>query len=79
MVQTDAAPMCLNKSDKNKNLFFEITFFTVPGSNSFFETMFGNLNEIINPTTKNPALITKISFSSFAIPAATIPTNHPSA
>lgn len=79
MVHTDAAPTCLIKSDKNKNLFFEMIFFIVPGSRIFFETILGSLVETANPAKKNAALIKKISFSSFAIPAATIPTNQPSA
>ena len=39
----------------------------------------GNFNEIRNPIIKNPALIRKINFSSFAIPAAPIQASQPSA
>ena len=36
IVHTAAAPICLSNNDKNKNLFFKIISFVVPGSISFF-------------------------------------------
>ena len=70
MTHTAAAPICLNNNDKNRNLFFEITFFVVPGAVSFICSGFGSLIVNSNPIRNDAALNMKINLRSFAIPAA---------
>ena len=74
-----AAPICRTSNDENKNLFFVMIFLIVPLAIIFSTCKSGSFNEIRNPIMKNPLLMRKINFSSFAIPAAPIPANHPSA
>ena len=49
IVHTAAAPICLSSNDKNRNLFFKITNFVVPGSISFFCLGFGSFIVKIKP------------------------------
>ena len=79
IVHTAAAPVCLSNNDKNKNLFFKIISFVVPGSISFFCSGLGSLIVKIKPMINDAALIMKINLRSLAIPAAAIPANHPNA
>ena len=41
--------------------------------------MFGNRSDNISPIKKKPLLTKNINFTSFTIPAAAIPANHPNA
>ena len=79
ITHTAAAPVCLSSNDKNRNLFFKITDFVVPGLVSFFCSGLGSLIVKIKPMINDAALIMKINFRSLAIPAAAIPANHPKA
>ena len=65
--------------EENRNLFFVIIFFIVPFVIIFSVLRSGSFSDMRKPIMKNPLLTRKINFSSFVIPAATIPASHPRA
>ena len=78
-VHAAAAPIWRINNDEKRNLFFTIIFLIIPFSTIFSVCILGSFNEMINPIMKKQLLTTKINFSSFANPAATIPASHPRA